>query len=139
MASELNLSVLASRLKDVRMGLLKLHKALLEYEKANYEARNGRIKTTGEYYNLVVNDPWFDWLRTMSKLIVEIDEAFDAKVDPLTEEAVIALASQTNKLVSSNEETEFGQKYQAALQNSPDAMFEHILVVKSLGKFNNEV
>lgn len=139
MLNELNLNLMKADLKTVRNGLLKLHKALLENEKLNYEVLNGRIKTTGEYFNLVVNDAAFAWLRVMSKLIVEIDEAFDAKTEPMTEEIVIILARRVNKLISSEENAEFKPKYQAALQKSPDAMFEHIKVIKSLNKFKNEV
>jgi hypothetical protein len=139
MDNDLNFSLQASELKNVRNGLLRLHKALLEHEKENYEAAHGKIKTTGEYFNLVVNDAWFEWLRKMSGLIVEIDEAFDAKQEPLTIETVILLAGQVHRMLFMDEESDFGKRYQAALQNSPDAIFEHIGISKNLKKFNNEI
>ena len=139
MANELNLNLLIANLKEARLGLLRLHKALLENEKENYESVHGKIKTTGEYYNLVIGDSQFAWLRQMSGAIVEMDEALDAKKEPLTEETVIALANQISKLLDNDIESEFGQKYEAALQVSPDAMFEHLATLKKLDKFRNEV
>lgn len=139
MANQLNLNLLIANLKEARLGLLRLHKALLENEKENYESVHGKIKTTGEYYNLVIGDAQFAWLRQMSGVIVEIDEALDAKKTPLTEETVILLAEQIGKLLETNAETEFGQRYDAALQVSPDAMFEHLTTLKKLDKFRNEI
>lgn len=139
MANELNLNLLIANLKEARLGLLRLHKALLENEKDNYEASHGKINTTGEYYNLVVNDSQFAWLRQMSGMIVEIDEALAAKKVLLTEEKVIELAGQIRGLLTIDAESEFGARYDAALQTSPDAMFEHLTTLKKLGKFNNEV
>jgi hypothetical protein len=139
MDSNLNLSLMIADLKAVRLSLLRLHKALLENEKSNYENLRGRIVAIGEYYNLVLNHEQFAWLRALSGLIVEIDEATDAKVEPLDEEKIIALARAIEKLTNAPESEDFGAKYQAALQASPDAMFEHIKVLKGLEKFRNEV
>ncbi len=89
----LNNTPLALKLKAVRNDLLKLHKTLLEHEKANYEAVNGQIASTGVYLRLVLDDPHFAWLRILSGLIVEIDEAFDAD-EPVTDEIVFVFADQ---------------------------------------------
>ena len=137
--NNLNLSLMIADLKNARLYLLRLHKALLDYEKGRYESQHGRVKTAGEYYNLVVNHNQFAWLRAMSQLIVEIDEAIDAKLVPLDEETVVALARQATQMITINEASEFSQRYDAALQKSPDAMFEHIKLTKELAKFNNEV
>jgi hypothetical protein len=139
MVNELNLNLLIANLKEARLGLLRLHKALLENEKENYESTHGKINTTGEYYNLVINDSQFAWLRRMSGVIVEIDEALEAKKEPLTEETVILLAEQISKLLNYNVESEYGQRYDTALQVSPDAMFEHLSTLKKLSKFRNEI
>lgn len=137
--NNLNLNLMIADLKNARLYLLRLHKALLEHEKSRYEAMHGRIKTIGEYYNLVVNHEQFAWLRAMSQLIVEIDEAIDAKLAPLNEETVIALVQQINRMIVIDKKTDFSQRYDAALQNSPDAMFEHIKLTKETEKFKNEV
>ena len=53
---------LRERLCALRNGLLRLHKALLESERAGYERDIARITSTGQYLGLVLNDPWFHWL-----------------------------------------------------------------------------
>ena len=58
-------------LQDLRTRLLHLHKTLLEMERLNFEKKSGRV-TPGELLQLVINDPQFAWLRTISALVVEI-------------------------------------------------------------------
>ena len=74
------------RLTELRNGLLRLHKILLESERALYEHDIERIPSAGRYLELVMNDPWFAWLRQLSGLVVLIDEANAAEQKP-TEEA----------------------------------------------------
>jgi hypothetical protein len=47
------------RLGDVRRALLRLHKVLLEEERASYERGRGSVGGSGEFLQLVLNDPWF--------------------------------------------------------------------------------
>ena len=65
------------RLKTLRNGLLRLHKSLLDSERAAYEHDIARITSTGQYLGLVLNDPWFHWLHELSQFIVLIDETLD--------------------------------------------------------------
>ena len=37
----------------------------------------GRIESAGQVLHLVMNDPWFAWLRPMSALVVQADETLD--------------------------------------------------------------
>src|SRR6267143_5812349 len=62
-----------SRLRDLRLRLLHLHKSLLELERVNFEKTFGRVDS-GELLQLVINHPQFAWLRIISALVVEIDE-----------------------------------------------------------------
>jgi hypothetical protein len=61
----------------VRQGLLELHKALLDGERARYEAIHGKV-SAGKMLQLAFQDGQFAWLRSMSELIVRIDEWLDA-------------------------------------------------------------
>ena len=63
------------RLRDVRLRLLDLHKVLLDDTKAAYEMDRGRIPSNATLLQLVINDPWFAWLRPLSELVVRIDVA----------------------------------------------------------------
>src|SRR5437588_12523244 len=102
------------RLVDLRLCLLRLHKALLEMERINFEKRFGRVNS-GELLQLVVNDARFGWLRMISALIVEIDGALNGD-EPATVSDFDDLISQARLLFTSPENEEFKTKYQAALQ-----------------------
>jgi hypothetical protein len=129
-----NNTPLASKLKAVRNDLLKLHKTLLEHEKANYEAVNGQIASTGIYLKLVLDDPQFAWLRILSGLIVEIDEAFDAD-EPVTDELVFVFADQISEmLLTGDAENEFARKYTLALENSHSAVMQHSGIADQLAE-----
>src|ERR1051325_6370928 len=66
-----------TRLGAVRRALLKLHKALLDDERIEFERVRGRIASSGEFLQLVLNDEWFAYLRPLSALVVQIDELLD--------------------------------------------------------------
>src|SRR5438045_214192 len=66
------------RLVDLRQGLLRLHKALLDSERVSYERVYGRIASSGQFFQLVIGDSWFAWLHQVSELVVQIDEMLEA-------------------------------------------------------------
>jgi hypothetical protein len=100
----------AQRLRDGRDLLLKLHKNLVDHERAIWEG-----------LNVLLEDPDFSWLRKFSTLIVDIDEMFAAK-DGSSTEAVDLHLQKLHELISmKDEDEEFKAKYQAALQQDLDA------------------
>src|SRR6516165_12127708 len=111
---------LRRRLADLRLALLKLHKALVDSERVGYEKTMGKIQSPNHFLQLLTNDPWFAWLSPLSQLIVSIDEAQDSK-EPLTQATVDALAKQANVLLVASESGEgFSRHYFDALQRDPD-------------------
>jgi hypothetical protein len=119
-----------SFLRELRHRLLHLHKSLLDIERVNYEKVFGQVNS-GELLQLVINHPQFAWLRTISALVVEIDEALDAD-EPATSNDMQNLLAQTRSLLMSQENEEFRQKYQAVLQHDPAVVMEHAGVMKLL-------
>ncbi|MGH7231977.1 MAG: hypothetical protein ACREJU_11560 [Nitrospiraceae bacterium] len=118
------------RLRDLRQGLLRLHKTLLESERVSFERFRGRVASSGEFLQLVITDPWFAWLHPLSELLVQIDEALEAN-DPLTLGDVQDLISQARKLLTPSEEGDgFEKRYYEALQREPDVVLAHAEVAK---------
>ena len=100
--------------------MLKLHKNLVDHERAIWEGMNGPA-SSGQFLNLLLEDPDFRWLRKFSTLIVEIDEMF-AQKDGFGAEAVDLHLAKLRELISMEEEDDtFKSKYQAALQQDLDA------------------
>jgi len=122
------------RLVDLRLGLLRLHKTLLEMERINYEKVHGQVNS-GELLQLVLNHPQFNWLRTISALVVEIDEALNGD-EPATVSDFDDLISQARLLFTSPGNEEFKTKYQAALQSEPAVVMAHSAVMKLLRQGN---
>jgi hypothetical protein len=123
-------------LKVLRQGLLRLHKTLLDLERRDYERARGRIGNSYEFLQLVLKDPWFDWLHRLSELIVQIDETPDSHSEtPATEADAKALIERAKALlVPAETGSEFQKNYFLALQQSPDVVLLHSEVVKLLGR-----
>jgi hypothetical protein len=118
------------RLDDLRLGLLRLHKTLLEMERQSFEATHGRVNS-GELLHLVINDAQFAWLRMISALVVQIDEMLDAD-EPASAADRINVISGARQLLTESEDQEFQQKYHAALQREPEVVMEHSALMKLL-------
>ena len=89
------------RLKLLRQGLLRLHKTLLDLERRDFERARGRIGNSYEFLQLVLKDPWFDWLHRLSELIVQIDETLDPNAEtPATEADATALFERAKALLA---------------------------------------
>lgn len=114
-----------SNLKGLSKAMLRLHKTLLDGEKASYEAKNGKISSPNQYLSLVIDDAHFAWLRKLSSLIALIDEAVSIR-RPATETDAKALLVEAKILLNFEDADEdFNDKFQNALQNNPDAVLGH--------------
>ena len=117
-------------LRGVREKLLQLHQTLLEMERKSFERTHGRVNS-GELLQLVINHPQFAWLRTISALVVQIDEMLDAD-EPAGDADMISLIAAARQLFTESEDHEFQQKYQAALQQEPEVVMAHSALMKLL-------
>jgi len=73
---------------------------------------------------VMFNDPAFAWLRSMSGLIVRIDEALEVK-PPKPEIETGPLIVGAKQLIAPESGTPYAQRYHAALQELPDAVLAH--------------
>ena len=65
-------------LREARTRMLRLHKILLDVERADFERESGPL-TSGALLQLVINHEQFAWLRKLSAMVVQIDELLDAR------------------------------------------------------------
>jgi hypothetical protein len=115
-------AVAAAKLRAVRMALLSLHKTLLDHERLRYERTHGRIDSAGQALHLVMNDPWFAWLRPMSALVVQADEKLD-EANGVTAADVAAFGAQIRDLLQGpGGGPEFQTSFQRAMQEAPEAV-----------------
>lgn len=122
---------LLATLRELRRGLLHLHKALLDDERAWYEQAHGLV-SSGELLRLVISHEQFAWLHAFSELIVRIDEMLDAE-EPATSADARALLAQARSLVRPDATgTELERKYYAAIQREPAVALAHRGVTRVL-------
>jgi hypothetical protein len=122
------------RLRKLRNGLLRLHKSLLDSERTAYERDVERIKSPGQFLDLLLNDPWFGWLRELSQFIVLIDETLDLE-DPPTAAEAGRLIGQARELVAPSEEGPvFSRRYWEAMQRDPSAVLAHRDMIRVFGE-----
>ena len=110
-------------LTEIRHLLLRLHKTLIDWQRADYERVHGRLQTT-QLLNVMFNDRAFAWLRSMSGLIVRIDEALEVKPpkEPIESGPLVAAARE---LIAPEAGSAYAQRYHAALQELPEAVLAH--------------
>jgi hypothetical protein len=118
------------KLKDLSKAFLRLHKTLLDGAKIEYEAKNGKITNVNHYFQLVLDDPHFAWLRKISSLVALIDEAVSIR-RPASETEAQGLFNEAKLLLSFQDaDTDFNDKFQIALQKNPDAVLSYNDAIK---------
>lgn len=131
-ARKLETNPLRRMLTDVRQGLLGLHKALIVAEQVTFERIYGRVDSTGQLLQLVMNDPWFTWLHPLSNIVVRIDEVLEED-ETLTTEDVAILLTEVRALIRPSELGDgFERSYYEALQRAPDVVMAHCEMKKLL-------
>jgi hypothetical protein len=131
-ARVLETNPLRRMLTDVRHGLLGLHKALIVAEQVTFERIYGRVDSTGQLLQLVMNDPWFTWLHPLSNMVVRIDEVLDDDEELTTEEVAILLTEVRALIRPSELGDGFERSYFEALQRAPEVVMAHCEMKKLL-------
>jgi hypothetical protein len=85
-------------LDELATELRVLHKALLQAGQAAYERDHGPIAGTTQLLHLLVQDPAFAWLRSLSELMADLDEL--GETEPATAEEQGAIRGELERLLS---------------------------------------
>lgn len=116
---------LRTRLVEVRRGLLRLHKALIDAERVVWERSRGPV-TNAQLLQALIEDPFFAWLRPYSALIVQIDEAL-AGDEAVTEDAARTFAEQARELLAVDEGDEpTVNRYDLVCRRDPSVLLLHV-------------
>jgi catechol 2,3-dioxygenase len=121
-----------ARLRALRGRLLHLHKVLLDDTRVTYEMDRGRVGSNATLLQLVISDPWFAWLHSLSELIVRIDQTAEPD-SPATDGDAGALIEQVEHLLTASETGEgFQRRYFDALQRQPAVVLAHADVRRAI-------
>jgi hypothetical protein len=119
-------------LRQLRDGLLVVHRELLQLQRIDTERLHGRM-SAGEVLQASIDDLRFDWLRPLSELATEIDAVLadeDRRDDLEVEEALVDRARSL--IGPPDPQTPFGHRYLQALQREPGVGVAHGRVVGML-------
>ena len=109
--------------------MLRLHKALLEMERREYERTNGHV-STGELFRLVLDHEQFAWLHNLSEFVVRIDETLSAE-EPVSEKDTRGAIMLAQKMFAPSESGDaFQKRYFDAIQRDPAVVMEHAELAK---------
>jgi hypothetical protein len=122
---------LRAALRDLSRALLPLHRALIDSAKADYGLAYRAVETPGELLRLLQSDPFFDWLKPVTSLIVDIDEM--ARTD-FAHEQVDAIAVRVDRLFGTAADSSFAGQYVPILQRDAGVAMGHAAVRKALTK-----
>src|ERR1041385_3754508 len=112
-------------LHTAQKALLHVHKAILDEERRRYEAAHGRIPSAMGFLQLLLNDDWFAWLRPMSGLAAQIDEALFAKPGETTMAPSLLLEEARFLLSPRHEGEDLPARLYQMIQGVPEVAVAH--------------
>ncbi len=120
-------------LQELRAALLELHKAVLTAQRIRYEREHGRVQSSGELLQLVVQHPDFKWLRALSALIAQLDEWAQAPEAERAEADLHAVIRALRTLIQPDgTNAEFTNRYWPLLELVPEALVAHVKLWRML-------
>lgn len=120
----------SERLSHLSKILLSLHKRLLDTAREEYVRTHGEVDNAFRMLALVMEDPYFAWLRPVSQLIVRIDELAETET---RKDEVDAVVLATKELLTTGD---FAARYPELLQLDAEIVIIHAQLQKALGRFD---
>jgi hypothetical protein len=114
-------------LRETSKILIPLHRALIDAAKEEYVFAHGPVDQPIQLLRLLNEDPFFEWLKPITALIVDIDEMSRRDFDTADS---VAIADRVEALFGSRQSPEFAKHYVPALQRSVDVAIGHAALRK---------
>jgi hypothetical protein len=125
---------LASALRD-------LHRALIERARHDYQREHARMVEAGELLQLLTTDPYFEWLRGLSELMVDLDMIRDEP--ELMQELATAVRPAVEYFLLPPRAKEgphsFAERYWPYVQDDPRVAMAHGAVKQAIAKWPSTV
>lgn len=119
-------AALRSALRELSKVLIPLHRQLIETTRSDYSFAYQPVETPGHLLRLINEDPYFEWLKPMTAIIVEIDEMVRRDFDVSD---VYAIGDRIQLMLSE-------ARYLDLLQREADVAIGHAELRKALAKIS---
>ena len=115
--------------------LAGLHRALIERVRRDYEREKGRVAGPTHFLRLLMEDPYFAWLRPLSELMANIDQLREFEA-PARDEVATAVRSVVEQLIAAPSaepaSAEFTRHYWPLMLEEPEVTMAHAGVKQSI-------
>jgi hypothetical protein len=118
---------LRTALRDTWKQLMPLHRALIDSASAEYSLNVGPVSGPNHLMKLLQEDPFFEWLRPLTSIIVDLDTL--SRTDFQRPDAE-ALGARLEQLFGPNANAAFAERYVPVLQRDVDVAVAHAAVRK---------
>lgn len=122
---------LRAALREVSRLLLPLHRALIEAAREEYHHTVAPVTSPTHLLRLLQEEPFFEWLRPLTAIIVDIDEMTRTDFE---QEQAVAIAARVERLFGSEVDEGFALRYVPILQRDIDVAVGHAAVRKALAR-----
>jgi hypothetical protein len=124
-------AALRQTLRDVSKQLLPLHRALIDVAKQDYAFAVGPVDTPTQLLQLLQQDPFFEWLKPITSLIVDIDEMVRRD---FTRDDSNDILARLDRMFGANADASFAERYVPMLQRDLDVAASHAALRKLIGQ-----
>lgn len=121
-------------LRQLRDRLIRLHRTLLDAERAAYERAYGPVRSNNEWLQLVLSHEHFNWLRAFSGLIVRIDTWIASNDAPASEGDALWIEVERITAIDASSTDESRLRYREALDRSAEAAVAHAQIRQMLDR-----
>ncbi|HEX6098304.1 MAG TPA: hypothetical protein VF432_18415 [Thermoanaerobaculia bacterium] len=120
---------LRAALRDAWKQLMPLHRALIDAASAEYSATIGPVSGPTHLLRLLQEDPFFEWLRPLTSIIVDLDTMSRTDFERAD---VDAIAARLERHFGSTADADFSTRYVPLLQRDIDVAAGHANIRKIL-------
>jgi hypothetical protein len=120
---------LRAALRETWKQLMPMHRALIDAAKEDYAAAGGSIGGPTHLLQLLQEDPFFEWLRPMTSLIVDIDSLSRTDFEHSHVDEIVA---RLERFFGNAPDAQFSARYVPLLQREIDVAAGHASLRKLL-------
>ena len=120
---------LRAALRDLWKQLMPLHRALIDAARDEYAATIAPVNGPTHLLQLIQEEPFFEWLRPMTSLIVDVDSLSRTDFERAD---IDAIAARVERLFGATADAAFSARYVPILQRDIEVAAGHAAIRRLL-------
>jgi hypothetical protein len=124
-------AAIRAALRETSRALLPLHRALIEAARSDYSFAYEPVEQPTQLLRLLHDHPFFEWLKPLTSLIVDIDEI--SRRDFESHE-IATIAARVESMFGNEADQSFTSRYVPILQRETEVAIAHAAVRKAASR-----